>query len=188
MRAGVKLGAAVLIVIAGETDENMAAVAFSATMSNFTDVFSNSEPAPAVRVESSVDTLSGPREDRPYSERAEKSGETAGGREARAEAGGDVLGSVADHTNGASAVSEEPPGDACPPLTVVVGHEEGIRVLEWIRGVRSAVTGDRRGDDDGGGHRATASLAAREDVGRLWGDVLWASDPLNWPAGGWMAH
>lgn len=188
MRTGVKLGAAVLIIIAGETDENMAAAASSATKSAFTDVFSSSESPPSERIENGVDTISAPREDRPHSERAGQSGKAGGGREARAEAGGGVLGSVADHANGASAVPEEPPVDACPPLIVVVGHAEGNRVLEWLRGVRSAVTGDRTDDDDGGDNRVTASLAAREDVGRLWGDVLWASDPRNWPAGGWMTH
>lgn len=186
MRAGEKLGAAALVVIAGATDENLAAAASSATTIFFTDNVPSSEPPPAVRVEGSVDTSSGPREDRPNSERARRSGKaTAGRRGAREETGGDVLGPVADRANGASAVPEEPAGDACPPPIVVVGHEEGKRVLEWLRGVHSnAVKGGSTGGDVGGGNGVTASLATREDVGRLWGDVLWASDPRNWPAGG----
>lgn len=57
----------------------------------------------------------------------------------------------------------------CPPLTVVIGHDEGKRVLEWLRTV--------------GDGAVTASVAEREDVGKLWGDVVWASDPANWPKG-----
>lgn len=59
----------------------------------------------------------------------------------------------------------------CPPLTVVVGHDEGKQVLEWLRTV------------GGGDGAVTASVAEREDVGKLWGDVVWASDPTNWPKG-----
>ena len=141
MRAGQKLGAAVLIIIAGATDQNIAAAASSATTSLFTDDFLSSEPPSTIGVESRVDILSGPREDRPPSERAGQSGKITGGRRARGEAGGDVLGSVAGDASGASAVPEEPPGDACPPLTVVIGHEEGKRVLEWLSGMRSAAMG-----------------------------------------------
>lgn len=57
----------------------------------------------------------------------------------------------------------------CPPLTVVVGHDDGKRALEWLQTV--------------GGGGVVARVAEREDVGRLWGDVVWASDPANWPKG-----
>ena len=58
---------------------------------------------------------------------------------------------------------------SCPPLTVIVGHDEGKRLLEWLKSA--------------GGGAVTASVAEREDVGKLWGDVVWASDPANWPKG-----
>lgn len=190
MRAGGKLGAEVLVVIAGATNENLASVASSTTTSIFTGNFPNSEPQPTILVDKSVHITTGQRENGPNSEQTGQSRKTAGGRGARGgDPGGRVLGSEARRTiiSGPSAtVPEAPPtGDACPPLTVVVGHEEGKRILEWFRGVRSAVEGGSMGGDDGGGV-VTASLAERENVGRLWGDVLWASDPRNWPAGGWV--
>lgn len=60
-------------------------------------------------------------------------------------------------------------GASCPPLTVIVSHGEGRRVLDWLVTVGSGVV--------------TASVAERDDVGKLWGDVVWASDPANWPKG-----
>lgn len=68
----------------------------------------------------------------------------------------------------------KPDDEICSPLTVVVGHEEGTAMLEWIRQARGA-----GGRDD----TVTARLVEREGVGRLWADVVWASDPSNWPTG-----
>lgn len=80
-------------------------------------------------------------------------------------------------TSGLSAHREsdrKPDDEICSPLTVVVGHEEGTAMLEWIR----QVCGDGGRDDT-----VTARLVERKGVGRLWGDVVWASDPSNWPTG-----
>lgn len=79
-------------------------------------------------------------------------------------------------------VREQGGGGACPPLTVVVGHEEGKRMLELVRMAHGEGDGSSDGSEQGGGV-VTARLAERDDVGKLWRDVVWASDPVNWPKG-----
>lgn len=51
------------------------------------------------------------------------------------------------------------------PLVIFIGHEEGKGLLRWIRETIPM----------------KARLEEREDVTKLWGDVLWASDVHNWP-------
>lgn len=185
LRVGGGLGAAVLVVVAGAAEDNLVSVASSATTSLFTGKTPNGVESPStVLVENSVDT-SGSGEDRPNPERAQQSGNIEGRRGASVDVERGVLGSVAGFASGPSAAPEERPGDTCSPLTVVVGNEEGERVLEWLRGARGAGKDRDTGGDDGEGS-VTASLVKREDVGKLWGDVLWASDPRNWPAGVWV--
>lgn len=92
----------------------------------------------------------------------------------------------------------------CLPMTVVVSHDRGTRVLEWVReAVRSShegrVENDSRlnnlKDERDQSPEATVRSVDRDDVGRLWGDVVWASNPHNWPVGtsdrrlvGWVQH
>lgn len=69
--------------------------------------------------------------------------------------------------------------DACQPLTVIVEHEEGSRMLEWIRQLAVQEWEGHGGGD--GSYGITARLVERDNVGRLWGDVVWALDLSNWP-------
>lgn len=76
--------------------------------------------------------------------------------------------------------------DGCPPLTVVVAHEEGKRLLGWMLRVRGGGDGNGSGGGSFGGDGAgvvTVHMAERDEVGKLWGDVVWASDLSNWPKG-----
>ena len=68
---------------------------------------------------------------------------------------------------------------ACRPQLIFVGYEDGVGMLRWII--------ETHGRDDWAAHQPVVRLKARveesEHVGRLWGDVLWASDRRNWPKG-----
>ncbi|CAB1101305.1 unnamed protein product [Ectocarpus sp. CCAP 1310/34] len=77
--------------------------------------------------------------------------------------------------------------DGCPPLTIIVPHDEGKRLLGWVLRVRGdGGDGSRSGGGsfggDGGGV-VTVDMVERDEVGKRWGDVLWASDLTNWPKG-----
>lgn len=54
------------------------------------------------------------------------------------------------------------------PLVIFIDHEEGKGLLRWTRETIQI---------------KEARLEEREDVAKLWGDVLWASDDRNWPRG-----
>ncbi|CAM9874374.1 unnamed protein product [Ectocarpus sp. 4 AP-2014] len=76
--------------------------------------------------------------------------------------------------------------DGCPPLTIVVAHDEGKRLLGWVLRVRGG--GGGSGSEGGsfggnGGGVVAVDMVERDEVGKLWGDVVWASDLTNWPKG-----
>lgn len=65
------------------------------------------------------------------------------------------------------------------PLVIFIGHEEGEGLLRWIR--ESNKDNEVRAEAHETIPLKKARLEEREDVGKLWGDVLWASDDRNWP-------
>lgn len=90
----------------------------------------------------------------------------------------------------------------CPPVVIVVGHQDGKDMLSWIQGFAPTTSNVGKSLADGGVGRfgkneptggenivgagvIIARLVEQEDVPRLWEDVAWASDARNWPTGGW---
>ncbi len=174
---GERLGAAVLVVVAeGTDDSSIIPVVSSATASVFTanatgdtgsPTYNNSAPASRLPLRAPAGKR---REGHQAGENlaqhaSEEEPRRDGGRRGRGERvfGGDE--------RGRSARRKEVNGD-CPPLTIVLSHDEGERVFKWLDQVGGVVT---------------ARVVEREEVGKLWGDVVWASDPANWPKGGCFA-
>lgn len=94
---------------------------------------------------------------------------------------GDIPAAMTRHNlNGKFLDTELSAAGTCPPLTVVVGHDEGSLILEWIR---NAQGGGKNNRVENGDRRLRVHLVEQADVGRLWGDVVWAEDPRNWPKG-----
>lgn len=189
IRLGEQVGSAMLVVIADVTDDaNIAHLVSSTTDTIFTssgvtgDDTASSPPSTAA-----PQTLQAPR---PARGRGQEAEERVGGdhpvhddgREKEALHGDGArdprsagqrqslqkMGGGDEERTGRSRGGLK--GNAnCPPLTVIIGHDEGKRALEWLLTV--------------GGGSVTARVVEREDVGKLWGDVVWASDPANWPKG-----
>lgn len=178
---GGQLGAVVLVVIGTDGKADIIPAVSSATAYTFTTRYDKPVVTPSplefVHGEETEQRVEGnPRTDYDYgSEELKLHGDGGQGGESplrRNINGGDESRSV----------KQEGEGGACPPLTVVVGHEEGKRMLEWVR----MAHGERGGPSDGGGRgggEVTARLAERDYVGKLWRDVVWASNPVNWPKG-----
>lgn len=175
--AGVELGAAIVVVAAGPADTDLTAVASAATTSLFTGSASNNKPLPAVlqRRRERGEFTNG---DQSHDSGRELAKKVADGEDQHGNASPTT---TADPRNSLSVGLEHPAEEPCPPLAVVVGHQDSRRILEWIRDAPRG--GGGGGEGGGGGYRVTARLTERGEVGRLWGDVAWASDSGNWPAG-----
>ncbi|CAM9766573.1 unnamed protein product, partial [Hapterophycus canaliculatus] len=187
IRLGDRLGAGTLVVIAAASDDaNIVPLASSATEITLAATMrdggesSHSRAPPPAGNRRGREGKGSPRERRKDRPQDSGEGEDKGGsqQQRREPAGGEDESSLRSRA------------PACPPLTVVVGNEEGSRMLEWVLAVRdesSVDGGDERLDAERGGV-VTARLAERDDVGRLWGDVIWAEEPANWPRGAWQSR
>eukprot|EP00752_Nemacystus_decipiens_P002923 g2718.t1 len=186
VRLGEQLGSAMLVVIANATDDaNIARLVSSTTDIVFTRTSFMGDTSPPGYTEppTTLGSLapalggSGRRGQRVGGDTAHGDGRDGGALEGDGEGPGGVdqrqrlpkTGGGDEGRRGRSRGGPEGEGAICPPLTIVVGHDDGKRVLEWQQTV--------------GGGAVTASVEERENVGKLWGDVVWASDPANWPKG-----
>ncbi|CAM9295118.1 unnamed protein product, partial [Scytosiphon promiscuus] len=190
IRLGARLGAATLVVVAaGSQDEDIVPIVSSATESIFAAAAAlHGGQSPHSRTPARALAEHGrgrEREDSPEGWEEERRSQDDSERREE-DGGGGTQQRRHNPPGGEDDPSSRAQAPACPPLTVVVGHSEGSRMLEWVLAVRDS------SGVDGGGERAgahgrgavTARLAERDEVGRLWGDVVWAGEPSNWPRAG----
>ncbi|CBJ48989.1 hypothetical protein Esi_0115_0029 [Ectocarpus siliculosus] len=74
-----------------------------------------------------------------------------------------------------------PPDPACS-----IESQEGKHLLGWVLRVRGGGDGSGSGERSFGGNGGgvvTVDMVERHELGKLWGDVVWASDLTNWPKG-----
>lgn len=172
---GGRLGAAMLVVVAEGTDDaSIIPVVSSATASVFAANTTGDDGSPTY-----INKAPAPRLPLPAPAGRHREGRQAGGNPARQSSeeeprrDGESRGRGERVVGGGEterSLRRKERDGGCPPLTIVVSHDEGERVLKWL-------------DQVGGA--ATARVVEREEVGKLWGDVVWASDQANWPKGGY---
>ncbi|CAN0063792.1 unnamed protein product [Ectocarpus fasciculatus] len=179
VRLGKQLGAALLVVLAEPSDDaNILATVSSATtaMSAFAggadDGDNDSLALPRVPM-LVLDRPGGGGPQERSNNQSTHIGRSAGelGVERRLPSGGERESSSSEAVDG------------CPPLTIVVAHEEGKRLLGWVLRVQGGGVGGGSGGGGNGGRVVTVDMVERDEVGKLWGDVVWASDLTNWPKG-----
>ncbi|CAM9921687.1 unnamed protein product [Ectocarpus sp. 8 AP-2014] len=187
VRVGEQLGAALLVVLAEASDDaNMIAAVSSVTaisaVAGAHDGSNGSSALPPVPML----VLGRPGGGDPHERSNEQSTHNDSSSSSSSSSSAGQLGGERRLPLGGERELSSNAVDGCPPLTIVVAHEEGKRLLGWV--LRVGGGGDGSGSGEGsfggnGGGVVTVDMVERDEVGKLWGDVVWASDLTNWPKG-----